>query len=199
MAARRKLPLSAVAYGMTEPRIIGPDWLDKTRFDIIAKSPQGVPDREMKPMLLALLKERFRLQAHPETREGPVYYLDVGKDGVKMPVYPAHDRALDRPGDDPNIRGFPMMRGTFTTTQLASTLARVVGRPVIDRTGLTERYNLFLSYAPLSPQIEGQVPEFGPPDLFIAIQKQLGLKLQAGRENVGIVVIDHIEQMPSAN
>src|SRR5258708_9650989 len=137
---------------MSQPRVTGPDWLDKYRFDIVAKSPPSVPDSQLRPMLQALLKDRFKLTANLEMREMPVYYLSVAKDGVKMPVYPAHDQGPAHPVDDPNVRGFPMLRGTFTTAQLADTMARIVNRPVIDRTGLTERYDLFLSYAPLSPQ-----------------------------------------------
>ena len=91
-----------------------------------------------------------------------------------------------------------MLRGTFTTAELADTMARIVSRPVIDRTGLTKRYNLFLSYAALSSQ-SGQIPEFGPPDFFTAVQKQLGLKLQSGKDSVEVVVVDHIEQIPTEN
>jgi uncharacterized protein (TIGR03435 family) len=189
----------AVAYGMTEPRVIGPGWLDKNRFDILARSPQGVPDSELKPMLQTLLQERFKLAAHLEKREMPVYYLDVARGGVKMPLYPARDRGPANPGDDANVRGFPMVRGTLTTSRLADLMARIVDRPVIDRTGLTERYNLFLSYAPLTPRAGDPGPEFGPPDFFTAVQKQLGLALQSGRDQVEVVVVDSVEQMPTEN
>jgi uncharacterized protein (TIGR03435 family) len=74
----------AAAYGMSETRVIGPDWLDKTRFDILAKSPPGIPDSQLKPMLQSLLKERFKLTAHLETREMAVYHLVLAKGGVKM-------------------------------------------------------------------------------------------------------------------
>jgi uncharacterized protein (TIGR03435 family) len=188
----------AAAYGMSQPRVIGPDWLDKDRFDIIAKSPPGVPDSQLKPMLQTLLKGRFNLSAHAEMREMSVYYLSIAKDGVRMPVYPAHDQGPSHPGDDPNVRGFPMLRGIFTTARLADVMARIVNRPVIDRTGLTATYSLFLSYAPLSPP-DGATPELGPPDFFTAIQKQLGLKLQSGKDGVEVVVVDHIEQTPTDN
>jgi uncharacterized protein (TIGR03435 family) len=122
---------------MAGPRVIGPDWLDKNRFDILAKSPHGVPDSELKPMLQTLLQDRFKLTSHRETIEMPVYYLRVARGGVKMPVYPARDPGPDRPADDPSVRGFPMMRGTFTASTLADVMARVVNRPGLDRTGLT--------------------------------------------------------------
>jgi uncharacterized protein (TIGR03435 family) len=189
----------SVAYGLSEPRIDGPEWLDKTRFDIVAKSPEGVPDSELPIMLQSLLKERFKLKAHIETRAVSTYNLVIAKGGVKMPLYPAHDRAADRPGDDRNVRGFPMMRGSYTTAQFADTLAKIVGRPVIDKTGLTERYSIFLSYAPLAPPPAEKVQDFGPPDIFIAVQEQLGLKLERGKGNLDVVVIDRIEPLPTAN
>jgi uncharacterized protein (TIGR03435 family) len=185
----------AVAYGMTEPRVIGPEWLDKDHFDIAGRAPKDVPDSELRPMLQALLKDRFQLATHSETREMPVYDLVVAKGGVKMPVYPAPERPLD----DPPVRGFPMMRGTITTAQLADQMTFFVNRPVIDKTGLTERYNLFLAFAPLSPQTGDSAPEFGAPDLFTALQKQAGLKLEPGKDNLEVVVVDHMERMPTEN
>jgi uncharacterized protein (TIGR03435 family) len=189
--------LLAVAYGMPEPRVIGPGWLDQNRFDILAKSPQGVPDTDLKPMLQALLKDRFRLEAHLEKREMPVHYLRIAKGGSKMPVYPVRDRGPDRPGD-PNS-SFPMIRGTITTTQLADLLANLLDRPVIDQTRLKDRYNIFLSYAPLSPPPADRATEFGPPDIFTAIQQQLGLTLQSGKDKVEVVVIDHLDPLPTEN
>lgn len=187
--------LLAVAYGMTEPRIIGPAWSDQNRFDIAAKSPNGVPDSELKPMLQGLLKERFKLWDHLETREMPVYYLVVAKDGVKMAVYPA----VGRPLDDPAVRGLPTMRGTSTIATLADRMTFFVDRPVIDKTGLTERYNWFLTFSPLTSQTGDTAPELGAPDFFTAVQKQLGLKLEPGKDNVEVVVVDQMEQLPTEN
>jgi len=182
----------AAAYGMSESRVIGPGWLDNLRFDIVAKAPAGVPDTQSEPMLQTLLKDRFKLMAHLEPRELPVCYLAIVKDGVKMPVYPAHDSGPDHSGAG------PVLRGTLTAGQFAEKIARIVNRPVIDKTGLTERYNIFLSYAPLSPQ-GGETPEFGLPDFFTALQKQLGLKLQPGKASLEVIVVDHMDQMPTEN
>jgi len=189
--------LLAAAYGMTEPRIIGPGWLDSDRFDILAKSPEGVPDSAKETMLQALLQDRFKPVAHLTMREMPVYFLEVAKSGVKMPIYPAQDRGPDRPGHQ--YPGAAMMRGTGTTAQIAFLLSRIVNRPVLDRTGLTDRYNFFLFYAPLSPRNGDHEAELDQPDIFAAIQEQLGLKFQPGRDNVQVVVVDHIERMPTEN
>jgi uncharacterized protein (TIGR03435 family) len=186
--------LLAVAYGMTEPRVVGPDWLDNNRFDIMAKSPEGVPDSELKPMLQALLKERFKLTAHLETRKMPVYYLVVAKGGVKMAVYPAPARRLDTHG----ARG-GTAAGTGTAARIADALTRSVGQPVIDKTGLTERYDYRLVYAPLSPQARDAAADFTLPDIFAAVQEQLGLKLEPGKDDVEVVVVDHVERMPTEN
>jgi len=127
----------------------------------------------------------------------PVYYLAVAKGGVTMAKYGDPDR---RPGPDiTKYAGFPMMRGAFTLSQLAASMARLVNRPVIDNTGLTARYSVFLSFAPLPPPTGERIPEFSPPDLFKAVQEQLGLRLQAGEGDVEVVVVDHIEQMPIEN
>jgi uncharacterized protein (TIGR03435 family) len=185
----------AVAFGMTEPRIIGPDWLDKNRFDIAGKSPEGTSDSDLQPMLQQLLKDRFKLEVHREAREMPVYDLEVAKGGVKMAVYPA----VERPIEDPVGHGFPMSRGTSTTSQLADMMTFFVNRPVIDKTGLTERYNYVLSFSPMTPQSGDNVAEFAPPDFFTAVQKQLGLKLEPAKDIMDVVVVDHMEQMPTEN
>lgn len=185
----------AVAYGMTEPRVIGPEWLDKDHFDVTGRAPNGVPDSELRPMLQALLKDRFNLAVHSETREMPVYDLVVAKGGVRMAVYPAPERPLD----NPPVRGFPMMRGTATSKELADMMTWFVHRPVLDKTGLTERYNYFIAFAPFSPQTGDSVPEFGAPDFFTAVQKQAGLKLESDKASLDVVVVDHMERMPTEN
>ena len=189
--------LLAAAYGMTEPRVIGPAWLNSSRFDIVARSPEGVPDSALQPMLQALLKERFKLAAHLAVEEMPVYFLEVAKSGVKMPVYPAHDRGPQ--GPDNQYRGGEMMRGAGAMSRIAQGLSRVLNRPVLDRSGLTEVYNYFLVFAPLSPQPAGHEPELPQPDIFSAVQEQLGLKLRPGRDKVDVVIVDHIERMPTEN
>src|ERR1700689_1962148 len=72
------------AYDLHESRIIGPDWLDSDRFDLAGKAPAGVPDTEFMPMLQALLKERFQLAVHRETKEMAVFDMVVTKGGLKI-------------------------------------------------------------------------------------------------------------------
>ncbi len=184
----------AAAYGITPNRVFGPDWLDAAQFNFTAKSPEGVPDTEMRPMLQALLEDRFRLISHPELREMPVYELVVAKAGVKMPIYPARPPRLDET-HDPRIA--TMVGTAATTTRLAESLSNLAGRPVVNKTGLTERYAYILRFS--RPQAPDDLTENAPPDLFAAVQEQLGLKLQPGKANLEVIVVDHMERTPSEN
>jgi uncharacterized protein (TIGR03435 family) len=181
------------AYGLTESRVIGPDWLDEDRFDFSAKSPPGVADREMQPMLQALLKDRFQLGAHSEQGEMAVYDLLIAKGGVKMPIYPARDAPMPA-----HPRGVPMIMATgITMSRLADHLSFYAGRPVLDKTRLSERYNISLVFAPLPSQADSNVGDF--PNVFVALQEQLGLKLQPDKADLEVIVIDHMERKPSEN
>jgi uncharacterized protein (TIGR03435 family) len=192
----------AAAFGLSENRIFGPEWLSAKRFDFAAKAPAGVPDTELKPLLQSLLKDRFRLENHKELREMPIYDLVIAKSGAKMAVYPAEAREPE--GIDLRQRGGGVRGSRMTMSQFATVISQFAGRPVLDKTGLSERYALILKFAPVPQSGPGArpdlpVPEFPLPDLFIAIQEQLGLRLQASRANLEVVVIDHIDQMPSEN
>jgi len=181
------------AYGMSASRVIGPEWLDADRYDLSGKSPEGVPDTEAKPMLQALLRDRFKLEAHSEQREMPVYELLVAKGGVKMPIYPAKD-----PPEVAHAPGAQMIMWTGAKMDgLASSLANVAGGPVIDKTGLTTRYNVNLVYAPLMPRPDGM--QVDAPDLFTAMHDQLGLRLQSARAKVEVIVVDRMERKPTEN
>ena len=185
----------SVAFGVSEDRIIGPNWLERDRFDFAGKSPEGIPDSEMKPMRQALLRDRFRLKEHTELRKIRAYTMVVAPGGVKMPVYPSPE-----PTGRSYPHGYPMMRGTLTTAQIAELISPIVGRPVVDATGLTERYNLLLSFAPFTPRTEvSDDAGLGPPDIFTAMQEQLGLRLNVEARDLNVIVVDSIERMPSAN
>jgi len=185
--------LLVIAYGLIELRISGPDWLDTEKYDIIAKAPEGVPDDQIRPLLQALLKDRFHLETHFETKEMSAYEMVVSKGGTKLkPFDPAH--RLEMP---PN-RGHSIMMGVGTTSQIADALARVAGRPVVDKTGMAEevRYEWILSFTPFAVSDSA---DSAAPDLFAAIDQQLGLKLESRRVSIRILVIDHVERVPTEN
>jgi hypothetical protein len=130
-----------------EERIQGPGWIASDRFDVVAKSPDGVPDSELGPMLQALLKDRFGLVLHPETREVPAWVLVVGKGGPKIHAF---DPA--RPPVPPANVGQSVIVGAGTMAQLAGMLENPSGRHVVDKTGLEGRFSYVLSYMRLASQ-----------------------------------------------
>ena len=185
--------LIAVAYNLPEMQVIGPNWLTRDRFDLDATAPQGVPDSELRPMILHLLEERFGLKAHIEARTLPVYHLTVVKDGPKMPLVSA-----GLPPRHPPERNGVTSHFDGTTSGLTDPLSHWVERPVIDKTGLTGRYYFILHFtAPTTPP--DKLPEFPAPDIFNALQQQLGLKLDSGKDDVSVIVVDHVEPTPTDN
>jgi uncharacterized protein (TIGR03435 family) len=179
-----------VAYGLSALQIGGPAWLDSDRFDIMAKSPEGVAG-EVMPMLQSLLKDRFQLAAHIESREMPVYDLIVGNEGLKIALFdPAHI-----PPTPPRNGAASMIIGGMTMAGLAGALTPAAGRPVLDRTGLEGRYYCAVTFSPLAAADAGD----GPLDIFAAVQRQLGLKLEPKKAALDFLVVEHVERVPREN
>jgi uncharacterized protein (TIGR03435 family) len=211
------------AYGLfnsNDDRVAGaPDWVKSEKFDIEAKvNGTDVADlhkinREQRgQMLQALLADRFKLKAHSETRELPVYWLTTVKRGPRLKEAPPADPS-DGVADSKN----PAARGSTQLSQghlaaraisissLLSSLTRITGRTVLDKTGLTGTYDVDLQWtddaAASSSGPGGSSPDVtaeSGPTLFTALQEQLGLKLEAGKGPVDCLVIDHVEH-PSDN
>jgi uncharacterized protein (TIGR03435 family) len=192
--------LLRTAYDLSESRITGPDWLDSDRFDVAAKSPQGVPDSELMPMLQALLKDRFHLVAHREMKEMPVFDMVVAKGGLKMspfdPAHPAPPRGP--PGGSMDFTAIST-NGVATMSQLALRLTASAGRPVFDKTGVEGRYGFFLMYTPIAAQSANGAPGSGAPDFFTAVQQQLGLRLEPTKASVEILVVAAADRVPTEN
>ena len=91
------------------------------------------------------------------------------------------------------------MAGNGTMPEMADALARVAGRPLMDRTGMEGRFFYTLNYAPLSTQPADSTVDSGPPDFFAAVQQQLGLKLESKKEPIEILVVDHAQRVPTPN
>lgn len=184
------------AYGLGPAQISGPSWMDSEHYDLEARSPAGVSDTAIEPMLQALLKDRFQFVGHMETKETAVFNLVVLKDGPKfVPVDLSHI-----PPTPPRMAGAEsMLVGVMKMTNLAERLSSVAGRPVIDKTGLDDRYFIAVQYARLSTQSANNPNETIAPDIFEAVQRQLGLKLEPGKGPVTTLVVDHCERVPSGN
>jgi uncharacterized protein (TIGR03435 family) len=220
------------AYGIQDHQISGaPDWLQSERFDIEAKMDSAVADeiRKLDPdqrmaarqhMLQALLADRFKLTIHRETKELPVYALVVAKNGPKLQeakpdaTYPNGIKGPDGVGRAGMMR---MGMGELTAqgvplANLLGSLSRQLGRKVVDKTGLTGKYDFMLHWTPdesQGPMFKGTdggpqgsnaaaPPESSGPSIFTAIQEQLGLKLESQKGPVEMIVIDHVEK-PSQN
>ncbi len=163
------------AYDIRDFQIVGaPDWLTSERYDIIAKAETPVINREnIKPLLQSLLAERFNLKFHRDTRELPIYFLVVGKNGPKLRKSEIQADQLnnDPPSKSPQSgdpssptqsadsrpRGkgamIRMTRGQVSAemapvSQLASLLAQQLGRPVVDKTGLEGLFDFKLEWTP---------------------------------------------------
>lgn len=198
--------LIAFAYGM-HPRQItgGPSWIDSDKWDISAKPDQpGLPSvTQLSKMVQKLIEDRYQLTFHREKKELSVYAITVAKSGSKL-------AKSEGQGNLPGFGGPPGNIGARNTTleEFAGFLqARVLDRPVVDQTGLAGRFDLQLKYAPDAAQ-QAQAGPGGSapapavntdlPDLFAAFQQQLGLKLEATKAQVDVMVIDKISK-PSEN
>jgi uncharacterized protein (TIGR03435 family) len=195
------------SFDMPESRIIGgPDWLDSTTFDIEAKSDRSLDDHlsalspedaklQKQRMLQALLADRFKLIVHQETREFPIYALVVAKGGpILKPNLSGNHVGTGR-------NAITVNGGNDTVAILADKLAQELGRPVDNRTTITGRYDITLKWTPddaPTASTNGAANPDAPPDIFTAIQEQLGLKLERAKGPVPVLVIDHVEK-PSEN
>ncbi len=137
-------------------------------------------------MLQAILIDRFKLKIHHETREQPIYTLEIAKGGPKL-------TPVDKPGGMGWGRGQLQMHGA-STDRLAFVLSDILGRVVVDKTGLTGKYDALLTWTP----DEMQATADAGPTLLTAIQEQLGLKLQSAKGPVDTIVADQVEK-PSEN
>jgi uncharacterized protein (TIGR03435 family) len=202
----------------------GPSWFGSDRYDISAKM-AGVPSPGRDAMILQrrrlqmLLHQRFALAVRHETKELPVYVLTVAKGGPKLKGSACTEGDPKNPAPAPGktimdycgSSGFS--RGRFeassaTIADVAKALSNLLGRAVVDKTGIDGTFHVVLTFAiddttrrfPDAPTGADNpaAADDGVPNIFTAIQEQLGLKLESGRGPVDVMVIDHVEK-PSEN
>jgi uncharacterized protein (TIGR03435 family) len=204
----------------------GPPWINSEGWDIAAKSPAD--PNQLWTMWQALLADRFKLRLHRETRERPIYVMTAAENGLKLPTprkdlgcvsFPAGTKPHQVPGkvdcgyvSGPGSgfgapRGELGMRGRKVhIDDLISELALVLDRPISDRTGFTGEFDVDLHFAPdqaLQGFGFGSGEPAAPkapvgPNIFAALEQQLGLKLAPAKGPVEVLVIDHAER-PAAN
>ncbi len=200
-----------MAYGVgsaQEHRV--PAWVDSdsARYDITARA-EGDPSKEETfAMIRTLLEDRFKLQVHREKKEVTVYALTVAKSGSKLKEDKDSGCARVNAGDlAPEIKSpvcgmFGILPGGLegmkvTMTGLAGALTNVseIGRPVIDKTGITQTFDVHIRWTPSGP---GAAADNSGPSIFTALQEQLGLKLESQKGTDDVFVIDRAER-PTEN
>jgi uncharacterized protein (TIGR03435 family) len=215
------LDLISFSYEVQAKQIVGgPDWMDKERYDIAAvPDVEGAPNPEqVRSMIRKLLKDRFQLTFHKEKRDLSAYVLTVGKSGQKL-------TPTELKGPLPGI-GFRPMAGGLMLSMRNGTMSDFTGflqvivldRPVVDRTELKDKFDMVVKFTPDDTQFHGHPPKPPTaassgsatsttttpdttetfPDLFQALQQQLGLKLEAQKTAVDVIAIDHVDK-PTAN
>ena len=189
-ARKLTLPfLISIAYGVDSRYILNPpDWFDGQNYDVEARVEGGqkLTYDEMKPLLQHLLEERFGLATHWTTKPSDGYELVVAKNGPKL-VNSKGQAAF----------GYILPNGIdfqdCPMTGLAAALSHPIGYPVVDKTGISGTYDIKMSYAPANK------PDSDLPDIFTALQEQLGLKLERAKVPVQYLVIDHVNRTPAEN
>ncbi len=192
------------AYRVGDYSLSGPDWLDSVKLDVIAKVPASVAglspqDRNLMTnvMLQGLLAERFKLKVHGEEKVVPGYALVVAPGGPKMRrVEATYTRGAFGPGN--------ITAQSAPISQIAPWAAVAVGRPVHDMTGLSGYYEFTLKWTPEDKLLAGAddtstAADDRPPSIFTALQEQLGLKLEPRKFPMQVVVVDHVERVPTEN
>lgn len=200
--------LISFAYDIPQERILqGAAWLDSERYDILAK-PEAGPDRPVDRSMGAiklrtqtLLADRFKLDLHKETRQLPIFRLLVEKGGPKHLLPPK--------GVTPDL----FTNGRHVTCQAASMaffaknfLTGEVGGPVLDETGIEGNFDFSMDWAAADNPVRRSgdavddriASDSTGPSIFTALREQLGLKLEAGKGPVEVLVIGHVEK-PSEN
>jgi len=225
------------SYQIQDFQLIGgPDWIGTDRWDIVAKAEGELPPAPpgqvgpMQLMVRSLLADRFKLVVHRETREMPIYALVLAREDKRLGPQmkesttdctpgarrgappPAPPQPGERPPCGTRLAPGNLSSGGTLLSQLATTLSNSVGRTVVDKTGLTARYDFDLKWTPDGMAAGGGlgIPGGAPgpggppptdpngPSLFAAVQEQLGLKLESQRGPVEVLVIDSVER-PTEN
>jgi uncharacterized protein (TIGR03435 family) len=216
----RRILLSA--YDVRNYQVSGPEWLDSLRFDIVATVPDGATKEQFQSMLRNLLATRFKVTVHRESKELPIYALLMSKNGPKVKATvddgalaggpPGEQLAMIQPVEGKD--GFPALalpapglvsetkngRARVTAketpiSKFADLLSGILGRPVVDMTGLTGNYSFVVYFTPEDRNADGG----SDPSIFGALQEQLGLRLDARKGPVELLVIDHAEKVPTGN
>jgi uncharacterized protein (TIGR03435 family) len=193
--------LIRAAFGLLmDDQIVGlPAWAKSEQLAIQAKMdadtaaafgklPPMDQWKQSQLMMQAMLADRFALKVHHETKDLPIYVLTVGKGGSRM-----KQTGPNTAGGNASYSSGKVSAHGVSVDNFVMNLSFMVGRVVVNKTGLDGGYDFTLDYAP-----DGADPADTRPSIFTALEEQLGLKLEPARGPVDVIVVDHIER-PTAN
>ena len=196
--------LIATAYGVDNNSVLsGPSWLEIDRFDIVAKAPHATDPAAVKLMLRGLLTDRFHLVMHTDIKPLPAYVLSVGKGSKLKEADGTGEPGCRYQQPSPNTPPTPAMAITFSCHNesmddfaefLYGTANPYLRRPVVNSTGLKGKWDFDLqwTYNPPRAGADGIT-------IFDAVDKQLGLKLEAKTAPLPVVIVDSVEEKPTPN
>ena len=181
------------AYGVMGLQILGgPGWLDTDRYDVVATAPVAgnLTEAQLKPMLQALLAERFALRLHTGSKELSGYALVRGWGGPKLKA------SVDREEHPETIRmsGVGLRGQGITTEMFATMLTGLLGQPVVDKTGLTGVFDINVGWTEQTDQNTSRLSEPVGSTPFTALEDQLGLRLFVEKVTVQILYVDGAEK-----
>lgn len=218
-----------VAYRVKDFQVEGPDWLDSTRFDITARLPAGSSEKEIPEMLQSLLASRFHLSLHRETKAHAIYALVVAKGGPRLKPAENQVAGSGVPHATSTMQmdaAGMHLKASATLASLGEMISRFSERPVVDMTGIKGLYDFDLVFSPetlhgmpagvraaMAPAggpggpggppagaSEGSMPgtSDGSGSIFDSVDRY-GLKLEARKAPMEILVVDRIEKTPTEN
>jgi uncharacterized protein (TIGR03435 family) len=191
--------LIVLGYWVHPKQLIGePAWAASDKFDVTGKpNAPGEPSvDQMRIMVQKLLADRFQLAFHHEKREMPVYAITIAKTGAKLTKSQADPNSIPTTVFGASREGTTFIVRNATLATAAAVLQGRLDKPIVDQTGLSDKYDFILTFTPDTAQAADN-PDAAP-DVFGAFQKQLGLKLESTRAPADVMVIDKVEK-PSAN
>ena len=210
--------LIATAFGVPSDRIVYPAGMGSDRYDIIANIPEGATQEQFNTMLGNLLRDRFHLKFHIESKNTPVYALRVAKSGTKLkPTARRADDATPPRATGSDAEGFPVLTPSFkgiigrpvtgemfwagqdvSLADIARNIQQRAARPVVDETGLTGRYDFKLHHEWGRPSAAEATPSSAP-SVFSAVEEQLGLKLESSSALLDYLIVDSLDREPTEN
>jgi len=185
------------AYHVMDYQVTGPDWINFDRYDIAAKAAEAAADDQLRLMLQALLAERFKLTLHKETKELPAYLLVAAKGGLKFHESQTGD---GEPVVNPDKTRMTVEVKGVPAAQFVEMLSNVLHAPVINKTGLSGRYDASVNFGKYMQDVSGKEGAFDPTAMIInGLQEELGLRLESKKLPIDLLIIDHVEKIPVEN